>query len=153
MASFIRPLAEQLAEMVDGPTTRLDACVIHLLKDPVALSPATALADCTAGEANFTGYTAATGSATPPGYPDLVAGGVKVTEPTANFTVGGPVLAGNDIVGFYVTTSGGSPELILAAIFTNPVSMQVEGEQLNLDFSLNYFGDLAMLCQVNGLNN
>jgi hypothetical protein len=147
MSTFAYPLAAQEAQaaLIAAP---YNAGVIHLLKAPVTLGPNLLLADCTAQEADFTGYAAVVLPAhNPIPFPDGARGGVSFNLPTSNFTVGATP-TGNDIYGMYAVTASGA--LLWALLFANQQPMQLAGQQLNLEENVNLFGTGQVNVTING---
>lgn len=154
MATFVRLPFEQANEVNEGVALGLYDTAppeLHLLKDPVVLTPTLDLATCTAAEADFTGYGNITFPAAGPINFDGINGGLSFPWPNFVFTVGSPFVTGNDVVGFYVQDAAGT-QLLYAAMFNTPISMQMVGEMLSLNVQANYFGNLSFLVQVNGVD-
>lgn len=151
MARFVFPPAEQLSEITAALAANLATYKVHLTQTAVPLSPVPALADLVAAEATFTGYAAVAVAAPPVPFPDLVQSGVSWTSPNLNFAVGSTPTVGNNIVGFWVEYPSSAPTaLYLYGEFNTPVPMQEALDQLNLQFTLNYFGTDGLIVTVNG---
>ena len=151
MARFVFPPAEQLSEITAALAANLATYKVRLLLSVVPLSPIPSLADLVAAEANFTGYTAVAAAAPPVPFPDVVQGGVSWTSPNDIFTVGSTPTVTNTIYGFWVEYPSSSPTaLYLLVLFNTPVQMNMPGDQINLQFTLNYFGTDGLIVTVNG---
>lgn len=151
MARFVFPPAEQLSEITAALAANLATYAVRLLQSAVPLAPLPSLADLVAAEATFTGYVKVSVASPPVPFPDLVQSGVSWTSPNTNFAVGATPTVGNDIYGFWVEYPSASPTaLYLVAIFDTPVQMQDALDQLNLQFTLNYFGTDGLIVTVNG---
>jgi hypothetical protein len=151
MASFVFPPEEQLSEVTLALAANLATYKVRLLQTSVPLSPVPTLATLATNEANFTGYAAVSETVPPVPYPDLVQGGCAWTSPNVNFAVGASPTVGNQIYGFWVEYPDSGPTgLYLVALFNQPVAMIDALDQLNLQFSLNYFGSEGLIVTVNG---
>lgn len=129
-------------------TVPYNAALVHLTKGSIPLGPNLTLAECTAVEADFTGYAAvALPASAPVPYPDPVQQGVSWTLPTVNFTVGATP-TGNDVTGMYVVSSTG--HLLWAGSFQSPYPMQNAGDAMNVESTMNMFGTDAISATING---
>lgn len=151
MANFVFPPAEQLSEITAALAAALTTYGVRLLQSVVPLSPVPSIANLIAAEATFTGYAAATPSGPPIPFPDPVQSGVSWTSPTVTFTVGATPSVTNTVYGFWVDYPSSSPTaLYLVALFNTPIQMNNPGDQINLQFTLNYFGTDGLIVTVNG---
>lgn len=148
MATFIRPTADQLAEIGGSIATRFTAAVVHLLKAAIPLTPTMLAADCLAQEADFDGYAATTYAGPPVPYPDVAQNGVAFTIPTQTFIVAASPAVVNDVYGAYILAAGGT--LIMCILFGHYFPMRNAGDQINMEISINYFGSGGILVTVNG---
>lgn len=151
MSTFVFPPAEQLSEVTEGLAANLATYKIHLLNAVVPLNPIPSLATLLLSEADFTGYAAIAITGPPIPYPDPVQGGVSFTSPNLPFTVGASPTVTNNIYGFWVEYPSTDPTaLFLLVLFNAPIQMSDQGDQCNVQFSLNYFGNQGLIVTVNG---
>jgi hypothetical protein len=150
MATFVFPLASQLQQL-GLFAADFDSATVNLMLAPVTLGPNLTLADCVVSIATFTGYADQVYPSEPPvPYPDQVRGGVSITLPSVNFTVGADPTTLNDIYGLYITMAGSGGILILAVLFTNPYPMQAAADAMNIQVTINWFGTDDVTVTING---
>lgn len=114
--------------------TALASSVAHLFQDTLTPDVTTPLADYTAAECDYSGYSDQTYTAW--FDPILAEGsGYMIQSPWLQFafddTPGTPT---NVAAGCYVVTSGG--ELFYTVIFTQPIPMQVHGQGIGFNLTL-----------------
>jgi len=151
MATFLTDPTEQLAQVDLIAGAEYATYQIRLLKAVIPFSPPPDLAALILLEADFTGYLAVGQTGPPAAYPDEVQGGISLTVPNSNFTVGPTPTTFNNIYGFWVSFPDPTPtKLVFTCLFSQYVAMQAVGDQLNLQFTLNFFGAGGILVTVNG---
>jgi hypothetical protein len=148
MATFVFPTADQIVA-VTAEQVPYKTGLVKLLKSAIALTPELAEADCVAAEADFSGYSAIAFTTLPAPYIDAVHGGVSFTTLNANFATGDPTTIGNDIYGGWIEDAMGA--LLVAFEFENPVSMNVPSQEINLQITINRFGDGSFIVTINGV--
>ncbi len=131
--------------VADTMHTFLALSTMDLFMNNVAINSETVAGDLTV--AVFTGYTQQTLTTTPAPVTDLTLGGFSIYLPSNVFTCttapGSPVT----IYGCYLREAGG--DLIAAANFTTPLTIQAIGDSVPLQVTLNFTAQgLAMLAEV-----
>jgi len=102
--------------------TELALSKLRLYKSPLTPSALTVLADLTALEADYTGYTAGGETITAFLNPVLSpAGGSSIDWPTEQFATVAPYTIGNTIYGWFLVSAAG--DLIAAGSFNDPIDM------------------------------
>lgn len=116
----------------------LAASDMHLFQAAmVTLSPLTDLADLTAAEATYTGYTAQTITAW---FDPLLngAGGASIESGLLQFSIAAPYTVGNLIQGWFLTETGG--DLVCAGDFAVAKGLNGAGDGIPFDVSLRFGG-------------
>lgn len=148
MAGFIFPTANQLAAVTLMKTPYATG-KLKLFKSAIPFVPTLAAADLDAIEADFTNYAAIVLSTLPAAYVDPVAGGVSFTIPTQQWDVDPTPTVGNDIFGGWIETSAGL--LLMAWQLDSPYAMQLAGQSLALELTLNFFGSNQVYVDIGGV--
>jgi len=121
---------EGCRESASEMQTVLANSVLHLFQDTLDPDPSTPLADYTANEADFTGYSAETLAAW--NTPILAPGtGYMIGSPLVQFEVGATPTVTNVINGCYLVDAAG--DLRMVVIFTSPIPMQLDGQGLPIN--------------------
>lgn len=106
MAAAVYPLVSCRAQAV-ARQTLLANCVVHLFKSSFVPDPTNVLADFTAEECDFSGYSAETIAAW--NDPILAPGtGYQILSPLIQFMSAAPNSVTNSVGGIYIVTAGGA---------------------------------------------
>lgn len=130
------PLTSCLLQASEAQT-RLAVSKLHLFQDALNPSPSNVLADYTANEADFTGYTA--GGNTITAFLDPIyspVGGAQLQSPTSLFAVGASPTVTNNIKGWYLVNAAG--DLEATGVYENAIPMAVAGQGIPVDVVLRF---------------
>lgn len=149
MLTFLYPTLNQIA-MVTAIQVDYATGLLKLVKSAITFSPGLTVADLTAIEADFSGYTAKTLTTLPVPYIDVVNGGISFTIPTQQWTrtLGSPDV-GNDIFGGWIENAGG--DLLMAWGINPSWGMQNVNDALPLEVTLNFFGTNELYLSIGGV--
>lgn len=142
MAQYAYPTLAQV-EMVNLLKVPYATGIIHLTSSIFVPGPNTTLADLTAIEATFTGYSPVTLTAIPAAYIDPINGGISQAIPLAEFSTASPYTVGNTVYGGFITDAAG-PNLL--ACWNVPAGWNMTGadQSLPLQLVFNFFGTGAV---------
>lgn len=148
MAGFIFPTTNQLAAVTLMKTPYATG-LLKLFKSAIPFVPTLLAADLAAIEADFSGYVAKTLVSLPAAYVDPVNGGVSFTIPTQQWNVASTPTVHNDIFGGWIEDAGGL--LLMAWQIDSPYAMQLAGQSLPLELTLNFFGSNQVYVDIAGV--
>ena len=141
MAQYAYPTMAEL-ELVNLLKVPFATASIALTSSAFSPGSATTLAELTAIEATFTGYSRITLTTIPAAYIDPINGGISQAIPLSQFSTASPYTVGNTIFGGFMVDASGN--LLVCWNVAAGWAMSAADDSLPLQITLNFFGTNAV---------